>query len=104
MRIRAAPLRPSPQTASSRGFATFVFTEAAVTLQDLMGGGGLYTLWVGILVLWVLLFFVSPTAREGMLGGCRRMLGAPELTPSLKISSSVFRVGFARGREHYTGK
>ena len=58
MRIRAAPLRLSPQTASSRGFAAFVFTEAAVPLQDLMGDGGMYTLYVGILALWVLLFLL----------------------------------------------
>jgi Na+/melibiose symporter-like transporter len=39
-----------------RGFAAFVFTEAAVPLQDSMGDGWMYTLWAGILVLCELLF------------------------------------------------
>jgi hypothetical protein len=34
-----------------RGVAAFVFTEANVPLQELLGDGGLYTLWAGILVL-----------------------------------------------------
>lgn len=34
-----------------RVVAAFVFTEAAVPLQESLGDGGLYTLWAGILVL-----------------------------------------------------
>lgn len=41
-----------------RGFAAFVFTEAAVPLQDSMGDGWMYTLWAGILVLCELLFLL----------------------------------------------
>jgi len=41
-----------------RGFAAFVFTEAAVPLQDSLGDGGMYTLWAGILVLCELLFLI----------------------------------------------
>ena len=41
-----------------RGIAAFVFTEAAVPLQNSMGDGGLYTLWAGILVLCELLLLL----------------------------------------------
>ncbi|KAH9046681.1 major facilitator superfamily domain-containing protein [Lactarius hengduanensis] len=52
--VDANPGRSSAAVATNswfRGFAAFVFTEAAVPLQDSMGDGGLYTLWAGILVL-----------------------------------------------------
>ncbi|KAH9165515.1 MFS general substrate transporter [Lactarius sanguifluus] len=52
--IDANPGRSSAAVATNswfRGVAAFIFTEAAVPLQDSMGDGGLYTLWAGILVL-----------------------------------------------------
>ncbi|KAH9028700.1 major facilitator superfamily domain-containing protein [Lactarius pseudohatsudake] len=52
--VDANPGRSSAAVATNswfRGAAAFVFTEAAVPLQDSMGDGGLYTLWAGILVL-----------------------------------------------------
>lgn len=41
-----------------RGVAAFVFTEAAVPLQNSIGDGWLYTLWAGILVLCGLLLLL----------------------------------------------
>ncbi|KAI9442899.1 MFS general substrate transporter [Lactarius indigo] len=52
--VDANPGRSSAAVATNswfRGVAAFVFTEAAVPLQDSMGDGGMYTLWAGILVL-----------------------------------------------------
>jgi Na+/melibiose symporter-like transporter len=59
--VDSNPGRSSAAVATNgcfRGVAAFVFTEAAVPLQDSMGDGGLYTLWAGILVLCELLFLL----------------------------------------------
>ena len=52
--VDANPGRSSSAVATNsffRGVAAFLFTEAAVPLQDSLGDGGLYTLWAGILAL-----------------------------------------------------
>ena len=59
--VDANPGRSSSAVAMNscfRGVAAFVFTEAAVPLQDSLGDGGLYTLWAGILVLCELIILL----------------------------------------------
>ena len=59
--VDSNPGRSSAAVATNscfRGVVAFVFTEAAVPLQNSMGDGGLYTLWAGILVLCELLLLL----------------------------------------------
>jgi Na+/melibiose symporter-like transporter len=59
--VDANPGRSSAAVATNsciRGVAAFVFTLAAVPLQDLAGDGGLYTMWAGLLILCELLLLL----------------------------------------------
>jgi hypothetical protein len=80
--VDANPGRSSAAVAMNscfRGVAAFVFTEAAVPLQESLGDGGLYTLWAGILVLCELVILPGKVARGRVAGGCGRTREAPEL-------------------------
>jgi len=59
--VDANPGRSSEAVAMNscfRGVSAFIFMEVAVPLQDSIGDGGLYSLWVGLLVLCELLLLL----------------------------------------------
>src|SRR6266581_2488756 len=81
----ANPGRSFPAVATNscfRGVAAFIFTLAAVPLQDSAGDGVLYTLWAGLPVLSELLLWGRASTWRTVAGECGRLRKDPEFLSS----------------------